>query len=74
MLCFYESCSLETLRNALTVLHEWKVITVTKVNQKTSSIINVSLLHPYQVIIDISSSSSRLVHGVDMKCQCVLCL
>jgi hypothetical protein len=50
MLCFYESCSLETLRNALHVLQEWKVIKLQKEKtSKSASAVKVSLLAPYNV-------------------------
>lgn len=49
MLCFYEACSLETLRNALHVLQEWKVIKLSKEKDKgaKSASVKVSLVAPY---------------------------
>jgi len=49
MLCFYESCSLETLRSALLVLREWQVISVTKSQAKGQKEAKsfVSLNKPY---------------------------
>ena len=60
MLCFYESCSMDTLRNAFDVYHKWSIIKYEKFRpaapagpgllpvpaQNTKT--NVSLLPPYQ--------------------------
>jgi hypothetical protein len=62
MLCFYESCSMDTLRNAFDVYRKWQIIKYTKFRPKaaagpgfgpppaasTTVKTNVSLLPPYQ--------------------------
>ncbi len=37
MLCFYESCSMETLRNAFVILQHWKVIKIEKPGESGAS-------------------------------------
>jgi DNA-binding GntR family transcriptional regulator len=51
MLCFYESCSLETLRNAFVVLQEWKVIKLAKGTGDKRSQTFVSMTSPFTVTI-----------------------
>lgn len=60
MLCFYESCSMDTLRNALDVYQKWSIVKYEKVRPKAaaasalgpaqppSSKTFVTLLPPYQ--------------------------
>jgi len=48
MLCFYESCSKETLSNAFYVLQKWKVIEISKsASRKGDVTFTVSLKPPY---------------------------
>lgn len=75
MLCFYESCSLETLSNALQTLARWKVVAITKappsaptsfggvVKKKSGDKFIVSLLPPYntdEALQDLVSRIGRL--------------
>jgi glycerol-3-phosphate O-acyltransferase len=75
MLCFYESCSLETLSNALQTLARWKVVSITKapptvptsfggvVKKKSGDKFIVSLLPPYntdEALQDLVSRIGRL--------------
>ena len=50
MLCFYEACSMDTLRNAFEILQEWNVIKLDRRNGKQNKTTStVQLLQPYQV-------------------------
>lgn len=74
MICFYESCSLETLSNALQTLARWKVVTITKAPPATAASFGtakkkagdkylVSLLPPYntdEALQDLVSRIGRL--------------
>jgi len=46
MLCFYESCSKETLSNAFWVLEKWNVIEITKVPSRKGDLTLVVKLRP----------------------------
>jgi len=69
MICFYESCSKETLLNALRQLKSWNVVKIEKVQTKRSIKKMVSLQSDFQVCISIYISFSIFFFSVSL---CVL--